>query len=120
MKRWVAGQLLPFKWLRPGMGVKRWVLLLIGGLALMILAVSAIPRAAQWSGLWQWIQKLHLPYLSPRVEVVVLILAGQRVGRSGRLQTFIRSLLSAYRRANQDEVVDVVYRHRQRQRGPKW
>lgn len=118
MKRWAAGQVSHLKWLRPGMGVKRWVVLLIAGLALLILAVSAWPRAAQWSGLWLWIQRLHSPGISPNIEVVALTLAGS-VLIVLAVYNLNRSLLSAFRRANQDEVADVIYRYRQRQRGPK-
>ena len=41
---WWSEQLPHLKWLRPGMGVKRWVALLIGGLVLLVLAVAAVSR----------------------------------------------------------------------------
>jgi len=117
MKRWAA-QLPHLKWLRPGMGVKRWVLLLLIGLTLLVLAVDAVPRAVELSSLWRFVQKLHWQRVSPVLEVLLLCAA------SGGLMVWAvvglnRSMLSAFRHVGQAEVADVVYRHRQRQRGPK-
>lgn len=111
-------QLSHVKWLRPGMGVKRWLALLIAGMVLLALAIAGLPRAVEFSSLWALLQKLHLRPLSPVAEVVVYALGGVMI-IGAAVYGLNRSLLSAFRRSNRAEVADVVYRHRQRQRGPK-
>ncbi len=109
--RWL-GQ---WKWLRPGMGVKRWLALLAAGLLLLGLAVTALPRIP---GVWHILERLHAAEVSPVLEVVLFggcglaIVALAVIGLN-------RTLVSAFRRSDQAEVAEVVYRHRQRQRGPK-
>lgn len=117
MRGW-AKQLPHLKWLRLGMGVKRWVVLLIIGLVLLGLAITALPRVVEFSGLWEIFQRLHLPNISPVANVILFLVAGGGLILSA-VFGLTRSLLSAYRRTDQDEVADVIYRHRQRQRGPK-
>ena len=117
MKRWVE-QLPHLKWLRPGMGVKRWVLLLFIGLALLVLAVAAASRAVEFSALWALVQRLQLGHVSPVLEALLLFAAGSAV-LAWAVYGMNRSLLSAYRHTDQAGVADVVYRHRHRQRGPK-
>lgn len=117
MKRW-AGQGSSLKWLRPGLGVKRWLFLLLIGLLLLLLSVARVPRAIELSGLWALLQKVHLPAVSPVVELALLLAAGAGL-MAWAVLGLNRSLLSAYRRGSSAEVVDVVYRHRHRQRGPK-
>lgn len=106
------------KWLRPGMGVKRWLAPLMAGLVLLALAVADLPRVPQLSHLWAAVQKLHVLPLSPIAEIILISLGGiALIGIA--IYGLNRSLLSAFRQNNPTEVVDVVYRHRQRQRGPK-
>ncbi len=117
MKRWVE-QLPHLMWLRPGMGVKRWVMLLLIGLALLGLAVAALPRVVELSALWALVQRLHWQRVNPVLEVVLLF-AGGALLVAWAVYGLTRSLLSAFRYSNRAKVADVVYRHRQRQRGPK-
>jgi uncharacterized cofD-like protein len=117
MAQWTK-QLPHLKWLRPGMGVKRWVILLIGGLALLVLAVAALSRAVGLSGLWAFVQRAHLRQVNPTVEVLLLFGAGSALV-AWAIYGMNRSIVSAFHRTDTDRVADVVYRHRQRQRGPK-
>ena len=117
MVRWTE-QLPPLKWLRPGMGVKRWVVLLIVGVALLAMAVAAVSRAVALSGLWALVQRLHLSQINPALEALLLFIVGS-ILIAWAFYGLNHSILSAYRRVDQDEVADVVYRHRHRQRGPK-
>lgn len=117
MKRW-AERLPHLMWLRPGMGVKRWVILLISGLALLGLAVAALPRVAELSALWAFVQGLHWTRVDPILEVVLLC-AGGALLVAWAVYGLAHSLLSAFRYSDGTKVADVVYRHRQRQRGPK-
>jgi uncharacterized cofD-like protein len=109
--RWL-GQ---WKWLRPGMGVKRWLALLATGLLLLGLAVTALPRIP---AVWQVLERLHAAEVSPVIEVILFGGCGLAIVALAVLG-LNRTLVSAFRRSDQAEVADVVYRHRQRQRGPK-
>lgn len=120
MGRWEGwrGRLGHVKWLRPGLGVKRWLAMLLAGIGLLILAAADSSQAATLARLWQVVKLLHIPSVDRAVEAVAFALLGSLlVGVA--VYNLNRSLLSAYRRSNQAEVVDVVYRHRQRQRGPR-
>ena len=109
------GWLGQWKWLRPGMGVKRWLVLLAAGLLLLGLAVTALTRIP---GVWRTLERLHAAEVNPILEVVLLGGCGLAIVA---LAVFglNRTLISAFRRSDQAEVAEVVYRHRQRQRGPK-
>ena len=117
MERW-ARRWSRLKWLVPGMGVKRWVLLYIAGFILVGLGIAAIPETldpATWRGILVY---LRLLFPRPELQVALLVVAGIALV----VVAFFglnRSLLSAFRRTGQGDVVDVLYRHRQRQRGPK-
>ena len=115
---WWSEQLPHLKWLRPGMGVKRWVALLICGLALLVLAVAAVSRAGELSGLWAGVQRMHLPRVNNTLEALLCFGAGSAL-IAWAIFGLNRSIISAFQRADQAKVADVVYRHRQRQRGPK-
>ncbi len=104
-----------WKWLRPGMGVKRWLVLLVVGLVLLAFAVAALPRM---SAVWAQVQRLHVGQVDPVAEMVLFGVAGL-VLVALAIFGLNRTLVSAFRRSNQTEVAEVVYRHRQRQRGPK-
>ncbi len=116
----VRWQRSPTTWLRPGMGVKRWLALLLLGLFLLAMAVTNLPRVqvAPLSQLWALIRKLHALSGNPLVEMALYTLGGiVLIGIA--IYGLNRSLLSAFRRNNPTEIVDVVYHHRRRRRGPK-
>ena len=115
---WWTEQKAHLKWLRPGMGVKRWVALLICGLALLVLAVAAVSRAGELSGLWVGVQRMHLQRVNNTLEALLCFGAGSAL-IAWAIFGLNRSIISAFQRADQAKVADVVYRHRQRQRGPK-
>ena len=105
-------------WLLPGMGVKRWLLVLFAGFLTIGLAIAVLPEALGPDS-WQRIASFLRPWF-PRaaLQMWLLLLAGLVLVVVGVLG-LSRSLLSAFRRSGQDDVVQVVYRHRQRQRGKK-
>lgn len=107
------------KWLSLGLGVKRWLfLLLIGvtllGLGLAYLLYDLYSSALSLSSVWRMLTLSFMPrWARPLAAITVgLALAGVAIFQ------FNRSLLSAFV-APGGSVVDTVYRHRQRQRGPK-
>ncbi|MBI2886676.1 MAG: YvcK family protein [Chloroflexi bacterium] len=106
-------------WLLPGMHVKRWLALLIFGVAVFGLGVG------------YFLRELYISYTFPEP---VYYLTLQFIPRAGRGILFViiaiaaiafgvwglnRSLLSAFLRDGKDRLVDVVYQHRYGRRGPK-
>jgi uncharacterized cofD-like protein len=112
-----------WKWLYPGMGVKRWLILLAFGLLLLSVGVSyfyiQVYRALEFSGAASPIAYgLTLQFFPHWLRGLLLGLAG--VGCVAlAVYRLSRSLLSAFVAPDQPSVVDVIYRRRVRRRGPK-
>ena len=109
----------PLRWLLPGIHVKRWVLVLIAGVTIFSLG---------------WAYLLGVLYKMRPLPPIFYYLTLQFIPRWGRALLFgvvgsglivmgllrlNRALLAPFRRSGQEKVVDVLYRHRRRQRGPK-
>ena len=108
------------KWLYPGLGVKRWLLLLLlgittSGLGFAHLLHKMSAALSPQSPLWPI---LSLPVMPGWGQIVALMVIG--LGLVG-LATYQlnRSLLAAFVTPGNTSVIDTVYRHRKRQRGPK-
>jgi uncharacterized cofD-like protein len=101
------------RWLQPGLGVKRWLLLLIAGLVLLALGVASLPRLVDFSAWWRLVAGTT-PWLP---EALLFTIGGVLIALA--IVNLNRELLSAFGRASQDDVLEAVRRHRQRQRGPK-
>jgi uncharacterized cofD-like protein len=109
-----------WKWLYPGLGVKRWLLLLLLGVATLglgfaqlfyDLSASALPLSP---GSWT----LILQVIPSWVRTLGLVLVGS--GLSGlSIYQLNRSVLAAFVPPGASSVVDTVFRHRHRRRGPK-
>ncbi|MSQ27710.1 MAG: YvcK family protein [Dehalococcoidia bacterium] len=106
-------------WLYPGMHVKRWLLLLGFGVALFGLGVGYFLREIYVSYVFPepvyYATLQFLPRATRGVMFVFLAVGAISLGVWG----LSRSLLSAYRGGRREPLVDVVYQHRYRQRGPK-
>lgn len=117
MRRWVIRSSWA-RWLRIGMGVKRWLLLLVGGIVALCGATAIFTRAA---GATDWLTFVvdsgRLP-VPPALLAVAFALAGSAAVAIAIYRLNL-SLLAAFRRRDQAELVDMVYRHRARQRGPQ-
>lgn len=92
------------KWLYPGLGIKRWFFLFLGGVGL-----------ASW-GL-AMLLPLQLPPVSP-LRGILLLCLGTGMAAVGLRQTF-RSLLSVLLPLDEEGLVDVIYRRRHLGKGPK-
>jgi uncharacterized cofD-like protein len=101
------------RWLQPGLGLKRWLLLLIAGLLLLAMGVASLPRMLDLSAWWR-LMAGSTPWL-PEVLFFTIGLALIALA----IVNLNRELLSAFRRVSQDDLLETVRRHRQRQRGPK-
>lgn len=119
MRRWVeahAGS--HWKWLYPGMQVKRWVLLLTVGVAMLSVGLAtlfdkmrthpALWLFKQWKT-WEWPTSVCIAVWGMLGGVVTVLAVVQ----------LNRSLLAAFMRPEHLNVVDVVYEHRRRRGGPK-
>lgn len=101
------------KWLIPGIGIKRWILLLFVGvflasvsLALAILKLAVLEQAVEQISRLSWFEAFVI------FAVGVLCIAVALVRLS-------RSMLAPYRRHQHGRVIDVVYAHSKRQKGLK-
>jgi len=105
-------------WLRIGMGVKRWTLLLAGGILLLCLAAASLQQLVE-PGRWlAFVAGLRPPFFSPALAVAVYFITGS-VAVVEAVYRLNHSLLAAVRRREPADVVDMVYQHRARRRGPK-
>jgi uncharacterized cofD-like protein len=100
------------KWLTPGIGVKRWLLLLMIGVALLAAALAlALVTARGVIDIRRFVAYRGF-------EILVVALFGVVfIGVS--LMKLMRNLLAPYRPFYQKTLIDAVYNHSRRQKGPK-
>jgi uncharacterized cofD-like protein len=108
------------KWFYFGMHIKRWLILLLAGVAIMGLGFGYFLREVYQSYTFpDWAYYVTLQFLPRYVRGAIF------VGFSGALIVFSiwqlnRSLLSAFLRPGRDEsLVNIIYNHRYLRRGPK-
>lgn len=101
------------KWLTPGIGVKRWLFLLLAGI---FLTAAGVAYALLKSG-EQALIRLHSD--SPGWGEILVVIAGGLVIAMIALFKLSTNLLAPYRRHQQGHVIDVVYAHSKRQKGLK-
>jgi len=117
---WRAGLKKKLKWLYPGLGIKRWLLVLILGVGLTSLGIAGglinllfapvNPEAGD--------HRL-LTLLLPWVAALLMGLLGLGVVTTALLK-FNQALLAPFLDSGRrDQVIDVLYRHRLRDRGPR-
>lgn len=94
------------KWFRLGIGVKRWLALLMLGVFLISLGISYILHELNLTVTESWFPVL----VGFVVGLGIMVLA---------LYRLTRTILAPYRIAQQGPVVDIVYAHRTREKGPK-
>ncbi|MSR77411.1 MAG: YvcK family protein [Candidatus Omnitrophica bacterium] len=99
-----------FKWLYPGLGIKRWISLCVFGLGLIaVVALSSIKTISQHS--------ILLASLATAILIFGVFLIYTAVKNMVRI--FVRALMPAHR---DDPLVDIVYQRRQTEtllRGPR-
>jgi uncharacterized cofD-like protein len=107
------------KWLYPGMGVKRWLLLLMAGVTSLSLALAyflvAIYRQQPLPPVFYYLTLQFVPRLlrAALFAMIGLSAVGLAVYRLNR------SLLAVLPRPGHDSLVDLVYQHRQLARGAR-
>jgi uncharacterized cofD-like protein len=110
-------------WLRPGIGVKRWLGLAFVGLTMLALAVALalrqVYREVDVTGPVQGVvYLLTLQFLPYGVRAVVLLLAGTGLFLYGAYRV-VWTLLGPFTESSEEPLVDLVYRRRLLARGPK-
>lgn len=108
------------KWLYPGLGVKRWLALLLIGIAFLSLGIAYWLHDLYISG---WIsrptwQMLTLAFLPGWARASGVVLVGLGLAAIA-LYRFNHALLGAFVPPGSVSVVDTLYRHRLKQRGAK-
>ncbi len=108
------------KWLYPGLGVKRWLVLLLVGIAFLGLAFAHLLYDLYTSGwlsrsAWQVLTLAFLPSWARPLSIAFVGLSLAAIA----IYQFNHSLLGAFVPPGSASVVDVLYRHRLKRRGPK-
>jgi uncharacterized cofD-like protein len=112
-------RLVHYRWLQIGMGVKRWLLLLVMGVTIVSLGLAYILRDVylRWS-FPPFVYYLTLQFL-PR-PVRGFLLGGVGLGLMvAALYNLSHSLLAAFVTPGQRDIAETVYHFRRRGRGPK-
>ncbi len=104
------------KWLKPGLGVKRWLLFLAVGIGLLSLGGATALRA--FYPLPQYFYYLTLQFL-PRPMRVLFFLALGVSSTSVALWGFNRAVLEPFVEGLYSSIPEVLYNYRRRGRGPK-
>lgn len=107
------------KWLYPGMRIKRWLLLMMVGLVSLSLGFSyMLVQVYRTQPFPDFVGSLTLQFIDRPIRGLIFMAIGVlvTVGAFWRLN---ESLLSAVMPNGHNNLVDIVYNHRQRKRGPK-
>ncbi len=103
------------KWLTPGIGVKRWLALLVCGIVLLVLGFSALLK--QFYPLPGIFYYLTFQFIPRGLRAVISGLGGVAAVVIALLN-INRSLLAPFE-TDSETVANAVYHYRQRERGPK-
>ncbi len=107
------------KWLAPGIGVKRWLILLFLGILLLALggAYLLVDLYRDLAGP-HWFYVVTLQFAPRLLRATLFGALGAGVVIIAVIQLY-RALLAPFLLPGSEPVVETVYRHRQRERGPK-
>jgi len=114
---------MQFRWLLPGMHVKRWLLLIAVGFAGFGLGVAVVLQDLYSYHSFRWFQLLGpltlrgVPHYHTLKALVLFAIGVGGVGYA--LYKLNKSLLAAADVPPDDKLVDLVYRHRLGNRGPR-
>ncbi len=107
------------KWLYPGMHVKRWILLLLAGTTALGLGIAYllvdIYRQQPLPPIFYYLTLQFIPRIG---RAALFSVIGGILSVAG-IVGLSRSLLAAFPQTQQQRLVEAVYRHRARRRGPK-
>jgi len=108
-----------WKWLTPGIGVKRWLVLFLFGITLLSLALALILadvyRSSDLPGAAYYLTLQFLPRLARAIVVGIVGVAALSIAA----YQLSRSILSPFTRRGSKPMAQALVEHRQRERGPK-
>jgi uncharacterized cofD-like protein len=108
-----------WKWLTPGIGVKRWLALFLCGITLLSLALAfALVDVYRSTDLPDVMYYLTLQFL-PRWERAIVVGVVGVAALSIAAYQLSRSILLPFTRGSSKPVAQALVEHRQRERGPK-
>jgi uncharacterized cofD-like protein len=110
------------RWLRPGIGIKRWLLLVFLGLLLIALAVAALIRqiyrtTPSSEPAAQVVDVLTLQFLDPTLRIIVPIALGVVLLVIGMWR--LMSVVLEPFRTGEEPLAELLYQRRWRARGPR-
>lgn len=111
----------PFKWLYPGLKVKRWLLLIVFGVALLLLGIVLLTRFTVLVGFLSWLKGLAKEWLARpwgRFLGFAVIIVGLFFIILG-FKRMLDSILNVAVPANPEKLVEILYNHRSLKKGPK-
>jgi uncharacterized cofD-like protein len=111
-----------WRWLRPGIGVKRWLVLVFLGLLLIALAVAALIRQLYRDTppsdvLIRLVDLATLQFLEPWLRFAIPIVAGLALLTVG-MWGLMRVVLEPFR-TGEEPLAELLYQRRWRARGPR-
>jgi uncharacterized cofD-like protein len=111
------------RWLTPGIGIKRWLLVVFAGLLLLALGVAHLIRQAtqdiQPGGLARaLIDLVTLQFLPFQLRGLVVAVAGVALVGIGAYKV-VRALTEPFRSASDEPLVELIYQKRFLARGPR-
>ncbi|MFH1856230.1 MAG: YvcK family protein [Candidatus Omnitrophota bacterium] len=91
------------KWLYPGMGIKRWILVV--ALGIIMIAVGG----------WYWLSQENMPVvviggMDLIIGIILVIIGTKRI---------IHNFINAFLPGTEDNIADIVYKRRQLRNGPR-
>jgi len=93
-----------FKWLYPGIGVKRWIILSASGVALVAISSNRLQTEEYWA--------IHILDAIGLISGIIILILG--------IKRMMRSFIAAFMPSSKGtELVDILYQRRQLSRGPK-
>src|SRR2546428_2123000 len=107
------------RWLRPGLEVKRWILLLAVSILIIDLAVAYFLKDVYQHATWpSWTSTVTLQFLSHTQRGLVFLLLGGAVLVFSIVQ-LQRSVLGPFLPGGERSVAELIYSFRTRSRGPR-
>ena len=110
-----------FKWLSPGLSIKRWLLISVGGVLLTCLGLAISIKLTPIF----WMIRLLRNFLRLLTNILPYYISGPAVLLGGLLLLFwgqtrtVGSITQVYRQEGDEELIDVLLAHRRLYRGPK-
>src|ERR671933_1642727 len=108
------------RWLHVGMSIKRWLVLLVVGIALLSLSAGYVLRAVYSLDVRfpSWVGVLTLQFLGREVRGSLFLVCGTILTTVALLR-LNRTVINALLPRGHAPVVDLLYRQRHLRRGPK-